>query len=158
MMIKKQKLTLICGKSGSGKDFFAKIFNLDMVISHTTRPPRQGEVHGVHKWFHKHGEESSSDIVAYTRRGEYEYWTSIYDLFDGKFYIIDPPGIIYLQNDELVKEKFDLDVVYLDCGLLKRIRNMRKRKTGWMEIFQRLLIDAQDFQLMKQIKHTTINL
>ena len=41
------KIIVLCGKSGTGKDSLAKLvkerLNLNFVVSHTTRPMREGE-------------------------------------------------------------------------------------------------------------------
>jgi guanylate kinase len=53
----KYKIIAICGKSAVGKDTMlqgmleAKGDNVHEVISHTTRPPREGEVDGKHYHF-----------------------------------------------------------------------------------------------------------
>ena len=35
------------------KDYIAKALNLNLVISHTTRAPRKGELQHIHKHFHQ---------------------------------------------------------------------------------------------------------
>jgi guanylate kinase len=156
-MIKKN-LTLVCGKSGSGKDYLTNIFGCKMVISHTTRPKRDGEINGVHKHFHKIVcEDYRKDFVAYTKRGKNEYWVSSNDLFDADFYIIDPPGILYLLENDIIQKRFNIKIVYINCPWYKRIFNMRIRGEKWKNIFERLMIDHHDFQSLKYIQHETIN-
>ena len=53
----KYKVVAICGKSAAGKDtFLQEILKLNKgsfheIVSCTTRPPREGEVHGKNYYF-----------------------------------------------------------------------------------------------------------
>lgn len=157
-MEEKKNLTLICGKSGSGKDYLTKMFGCKMVVSHTTRPKRPCEINGVHKHFHKTVHEADRKyFVAYTKRGEYEYWVSPNDLFDADFYIIDPAGIVFLLQNDMIQKRFNIKIIYIDCPWCKRIANMRKRGEDWQIIAERLLIDHKAFEILESIPHETIN-
>lgn len=141
--ITRKEIILLCGKSASGKDFTAKAFNLNLVISHTTRDPRKGEFQHIHKHFHSHYEDLG-DTVAYTKRGKYEYWVREKDLDEGDAYIIDLPGIKYLLNWKQNKYKFK--ILYIKCSLFKRIWRLFKREKSIFEVISRLWIDHKDFK------------
>ena len=144
---KPKELILLCGKSGSGKDYLIKALGLSQVISHTERPMRKNEVNGVDKWFHEEGTydsiKSMFKIIAHTKRGYCNYWTTKEDLKDKDVYIIDPPGIKYLKEN--VKD-INFRVVYLDCPEPQRIINMKERGDSLEEIEERIEIENEDFK------------
>jgi guanylate kinase len=155
------KRIILCGKSGSGKDYLLKTLNLKQVITHTTRPKRDYEIDGVHKWFHTNLKENDifsivndTNTIAVTMRGgKYFYWTDEIDFTnENDIWIIDINGILSIKKRH--KDKFK--VIYLDCPLWKRIRNMRKRNESWKSIWQRIRIDYKEFKPIKNIEHTTI--
>lgn len=152
-------IILLCGKSGSGKDFIVKTLDLMQVVSHTTRPKRDYEIHGVHKFFHRKPcfVPDQKNLVAWTKRGPHYYWTLTSDLMSGNIYIIDVKGIQSILGNPNW-DKYGFKVVYLDTPWWKRIRNMRKRGENWRSIIERLLIDYRDFKPLKSIKHETIKL
>jgi guanylate kinase len=153
------KSIILCGKSGSGKDFLLETFNLKQVCTNTTRPKRPYEMDGVHKYFHQawlikpESIKKDPDTVAWTQRGEYFYWTDIDDFKNpADIWIIDVPGIISIAEEH--KHRFK--VVYLDAPLWRRIINMRLRKEPWLSILKRVWIDHKDFKALKKIPHIRI--
>ena len=72
----KIKILAIVGKSGAGKDHILKclkmcpIDKVNYIVSSTTRPPREGEVDGVHYHFLQHPEQVFNGQRIYTGRGE----------------------------------------------------------------------------------------
>ena len=156
-----KNITLLCGKSGSGKDYISQALDLKLICTHTTRPKRSYEINGFHKWFHMIDEIphfTAWNIVAHTKRGKYYYWTWLEDLKSGDVYIIDIPGIKAILNHEYASYHFKFKVVYLDCPLHKRIINMLKRGEKVIDIINRLYIEYKDFKPIKNIKHTRIKL
>jgi len=154
------KSIILCGKSGSGKDFLLETFNLKQVCTHTTRPKRDYEINGVHKWFSPFLTlsdikriKSLSTTVATTQRGNYFYWTDIDDFKNpADIWIIDVPGILSIAEEH--KRRFK--VVYLDAPLWRRVINMRLRKEPWLSILKRVWIDHKDFKALKKIPHIRI--
>jgi guanylate kinase len=156
------KSIILCGKSGSGKDFLLETFNLKQVCTHTTRPKRDYEINGVHKWFHKEEDLLShgaffpvfpEGTVATTQRGNFIYWTELSDFKNpADIWIIDVPGILSIAEEH--KHRFK--VVYLDAPLWRRIINMRLRKEPWLSILKRVWIDHKDFKALKKIPHIRI--
>lgn len=73
------KLITIIGPSGAGKDTVAlmlsAILGYKVICSYTTRPMREGEVDGKEHYFVKECNVQKSEMLAYTRYGNYEYWT-----------------------------------------------------------------------------------
>lgn len=154
----KQKMILLFGKSGSGKNFFVNTFNLKAVVSHTTRPIRVNEVDGVDKHFEKKIHGNTKKMVAYNKRGSYEYWATEHDLESKDVYVIDLPGIEMLLSREDMKEKYDFKIVYIDCPLFKRIKNMLNRGDSVIDIVKKVFIDWKQFKGWDKINPTVIKI
>lgn len=93
---------LIAGESASGKDTF--VHNIceecgySQLISYTTRPRRDGEGE-THVFISNDEVEQYQDsIIAYTEIGDYKYFSTIDQLYESDFYVIDPKGIRYLKE------------------------------------------------------------
>jgi len=142
----KQDLILLFGKSGSGKNYLAKTLNLKQVISHTTRPIRKTEFYVTDKYFVNKIHGNTKQIVAYNKRGDYEYWATEHDLLGKDVYIIDIPGIRMLLSSEKLVKMYNFKVVYIKCSLFKRIRNMFRRGDSIKDIINRLKIDKTEFK------------
>lgn len=90
------KLITIIGPSGAGKDTVAlmlsAILGYDVLCSYTTRPMREGEVDGKEHHFVKECNVPKSEMLAYTRYGNYEYWTE-------KKQAVVPPSTLSTRKD-----------------------------------------------------------
>lgn len=130
-----RKLVCIVGETASGKDFVArylrKAFGLKDVCSHTTRPPREGEINGREHWFNTQEEfdsiRATEKICAYTKIEKsnsgsvgYEYCATLEDVQSADLYIIDPNGIDYLETHF---PEISLLIIYIDAS--KEIRKAR---------------------------------
>lgn len=152
----KKRITLLCGKSGSGKDYLVDALGLDVIVTHTTRPKRDYEINGVHKHFHT--EKIDYDLikndphtVAHTKRGNYIYWATTEDLLSGDCYVIDFPGIKAIAKNKTAMENFDFVVTYVDCCEQKRVYNMKQRGESIDNIQDRLEIDDRDFEGIEKV-------
>lgn len=98
----KKIIFLIAGESASGKDTFVhKICEecgYSQLVSYTTRPRRdeEGETHVFIS--NEEVEQYQDSIIAYTEIGNYKYFSTIEQLYESDFYVIDPKGIAYLKN------------------------------------------------------------
>lgn len=130
-----KKLVCIVGETASGKDtvarFLRKAFGLKDVCSHTTRPPREGEINGREHWFDTQEEFDSirknNKICAYTKIEKsssgskgYEYCATLEDVQNADLYIIDPSGIDYLETHF---PEIPLLIIYIEAS--KEIRKAR---------------------------------
>ena len=91
------RLITITGPSGAGKDTVARMIS-DMtgwpvVCSYTTRPMREGEQEGREHHFVKTRDVPLSEMLAYTKYGGYEYWTTKEQIKDTAIYVIDEDGL-----------------------------------------------------------------
>lgn len=94
----------IVGASGSGKttlvNHIQKTLGIPALVSYTTRPIRPGETDGVEHWFVTEDTMPSRDkMLAYTKFGDYHYWTKLSQLETQEIcmYIIDEKGLLELQ-------------------------------------------------------------
>jgi guanylate kinase len=169
-------LTLVVGRSGSGKNYICEIFGLSSIPSFTTRSMRVSEIQGREHIFstdeiykqHRH----SNKVAAYTFFNGYHYWTTFDEIQNLNYdvYIIDPRGV-----DDLLYSRMkynatratsfhipEFKVVVVTAGLFTRIRNMRRRKDNWSNIISRIFNDRKEFRQFeknaKQNGYSFINL
>ena len=105
-------MLLIVGRTGSGKDTYAKELErlgLKGICSYTTRPRRQGE--GDTHIFIKESEVNDyPDKIAITNINGYTYFATVQQFKKADFYIIDPDGIDYLNKNF---PELDYRIVYI---------------------------------------------
>lgn len=118
---------LLVGRTGSGKTTVAQILEQEKgwktVKSYTTRPPRPGEIESGDHLFITSDEVSQykSDMAAYTKIGDFEYFTTIDVLNQSDIYVIDPNGINSLMST--VGDQFNFMIVNVEAT--KEIRKQR---------------------------------
>ena len=75
-----KKIILIAGPSGAGKttisDYLDKQFNIPRVITHTTRPMRNGEIDGKSYFFETNDSFSKLHFFEHVHYGDYQYGSS----------------------------------------------------------------------------------
>lgn len=142
-----KKRIILCGKAGSGKDYFRDFLKKEgytISISKTTRAPREGEIQGVTYdyisekrfmtlleggKFHEH--------VIFNGKG---YGTTISSFNNDEVFIFTPEGIDNLTR----KEKNESIIVYFDIDLSTRVARMEKRMNAG-SIEARLQADGIEF-------------
>jgi guanylate kinase len=141
------KRIILAGKAASGKDFFREyLVNKGYLasISHTTRPPRHGEVNGDHYNF---VEEKEFQMMIHKELfhehkmfNTWRYGTTKHMFFTSDVFIFTPSGIESLDREDLD----DSVVVFFDIDTETRIERMEKRIDA-DNIERRLAADAIDF-------------
>ena len=154
------KVIAICGKAGSGKDTIMKKVlaarpsgNLHEIVSHTTRPVRQGEQNGIN--YHFCSNEEFAELVANGKMLEstcfnnWFYGTSLAGLDENKINIgvFNPAGIDALDRNPDV----DCWVYYIlatpKTRLLRQLN--REENPDVFEIIRRFQTDNEDFSHIK---------
>ena len=143
----------ICGKSATGKDTLLKRIaksriGATVIVSDTTRPPREGETDGQDYNFKK-----TFEFVSGIRRGKYLEWTTFRNWFYGtpedsvcgkiNVGVFNPAGIKSLSK---FQDDYEIIPVYLVTSLGTRIKRYVSREGKWSwELPRRLLADFKDF-------------
>lgn len=123
----KKNLYLIIGRSGTGKttvvEELEKRYGYKSIQSYTTRPKRYENETG-HTFITKE-EFDKKTMLAYTKFNGYEYGVDADLLSQGDLYVIDIPGVRYLQQSNLLSKK--LITINLRCNQDDLIKNMIHR-------------------------------
>ena len=141
-------LFLIVAKSGVGKDSITDrlcgIYNAKKVISYATRPRRIGESETHIFISPEEVAQYKSDIIAYTKIGEYEYFTTKDQLTDERnlFYIIDPMGELYLRSKFTER---DIMSIYLTVDFDSQIARLKLRGDSDSAIVKRISAEEKQF-------------
>lgn len=118
------KLITITGPSGAGKDTVARMLSelggYKVLCSYTTRPRREGEIEGVEHYFVERCEVPHERMLAYTKYGGYEYWTTIDQVIDKAIYVIDEDGLKALRKKFPDIELFSICVSARESTRLRR--------------------------------------
>lgn len=149
----KKPVIVLCGKSGSGKSYIPEVLCLKYIPGYTTRELRPND----HKdLYHKPPgtfKDLSEQTCAETFYNDNYYWTLIKD-YNNKIYDF---AIASFEGLEDLIEKYnkklldrEMKVVYLDCSLFRRIKNMKKRGDSWFNVFKRILHDKKHFKGAKK--------
>lgn len=123
----KSKIIAIVGASGSGKttlvNHIQMVLGIPALISYTTRPMRPGETDGVEHWFVTEDRmPDKSKMLAYTKFGNFHYWTEFSQLREGIcMYVVDEKGLIALQELNNKSDRFELINILIkrDEGFIK---------------------------------------
>lgn len=145
-----KKKIIIVGKGGSGKDFLKKKFvekGFISATSHTTRPPRENEIHGVDYYF------INSDIfvqaitngmfIEHAKFNDWYYGSTYDDWLVSDVFIKTPAGVLTLK--EKLKDCF---VIYLDIPLDIRYERLRQRNDA-DNVDRRITNDEHTFKDFK---------
>ena len=136
MKNKKYQLVALIGKAGSGKDTILKdvvrAYELPMniIVSYTTRPMREGETEG--KEYHFISEETfkqminNNQMLEYVQFNNWWYGTGISCLDDSiiKIVIFNPSGIKSLINFS----EIDLRIYYIHASDKQRLLRQLNRE------------------------------
>lgn len=150
----KYKIIALIGPAGSGKDSLLEhIVNnhsgLHKIVGCTTRPPREGEIDGIHYHFLSAEEFAlkvlNFDIIEATTFREWGYGTSIQHLSTDKINI----GVFNPASLEILStyDNIDLYIYYINAPEKTRlIRQLNREENPDIdEIFRRLKADREDF-------------
>jgi guanylate kinase len=143
-------IIVLCGKSGSGKDYLSTCFNLRRNIGNTTRQPREGETNYNYysKDYYEHSLNYDTIVTpTYYVNNYYWVWLSDFESKDSDYTVANFEGVRSLVNDiRSGKIKRNVKFIYVECSLYRRIKNMRKRKDSFKNIFKRLRADRIEFK------------
>lgn len=142
-------MIILVGASASGKTEVAKmlgkLFRMKKVITHTTRPMRDGEKDGVDYYFVSKEEflslKKMNFFVETTVYNDNFYGTSHKELADDKVLIVDPNG---LESFRKLKDKRIISF-FMHCSKETRRVRMIKRGDKIEEAIKRIATDDEKF-------------
>jgi guanylate kinase len=152
-MENKYKVLALFGKSGAGKDTIQKWlttnYNMNGIISCTTRPPRDYERDGIHYHFLSNEEFAQKvlnmSMLEATVFNDWCYGTPIESLKEDKINV----GVFNIQGIECLLQDNKLDIlpIFIDCSDKTRLlRNIKREKVpNCLEICRRFITDEKDF-------------
>ena len=143
-------LYLIVGRTASGKDSLtraiAEKYGFKILSSYATRPKRPGETNEHIFISPEDVSKYQDDIVAYTKIGDYEYFSTKQQLLESDFYIIDPNGVKYMQDKIKDIPNLELHIVYIAADYVTRKhRALSNRKDKEIAFNQRCIAEEDQF-------------
>lgn len=164
-------LVVISGLTGSGKDTVKEVLlkrhpEFKSIVTHTTRPPRKGEINGLNHYFVSRKEfekmiQTGKFLEWIDYLGDY-YGTSKEEFFpvlrgEDRIWRIDLT--MAAKTDELFREKFDPETakelikrtlgIYLDVDRKTLKNRLIKRGTPLQEIEKRMEKERRDLEEVK---------
>lgn len=143
-----QKRIILAGKGASGKDYLRSIIQskgFKYSVSHTTRPPREGEVNGEDYYFVDLEEAKrmilSGSFIEHTLFNGWIYGTSRDEFFRSELFILTPSGISQLSE----KDRNESFIIYIDVDEETRRKRMSERRDA-DSTERRLEADEKDFR------------
>lgn len=142
VMYIKEKIILLCGKSGSGKSTIAQLledkYNMNVLQSYTTRPKRSSDETG-HTFITDEDFDCLCNICAYGEFGGYRYCATQDQVDNADVYVIDAQGIEYFKKTYRgIKKPV---IVYVRISPFRRLFRLLKRdgikkgmKRWWQDI------------------------
>lgn len=149
----RHKLFLIAGETASGKDTLThklcEELGLSQVISYATRPKRQGEgdTHVFVDDVTYEQMRADGNIAAYTKIGDYHYWSTVDQLYTNDIYIIDPVGIRSIEV--LGIHDLDLCTIYINTPLEVRLDRALDRGDNVDVLLKRIQSETEQFLKFK---------
>ena len=139
---------IIAGKGGSGKDYLVKLLKEEGLIysvSHTSRPPRDGEFNGVDYYFVSYDEAiekaKAGDFYEWVEFNGWFYGTSLDEFYRANLFIMTPSGIAKLKPEDR-KDSFII-FIDIDEDILKE-RLSKRNDADKAE--RRIKTDREDFK------------
>lgn len=115
----KKKIIAIVGPSGSGKStlvqYLEEEVGIPQLVSHTTRPMRNGEVQGREHWFDTDYCMPARDkMLAYANFGGFHYWVALSQVeeYDVCTYIIDEAALVEMTKK--FGDRYDIIPIYIE--------------------------------------------
>jgi guanylate kinase len=141
---------LIVGNTCSGKDSLSTLLEHDgykILKSYCTRPRRIGEG-DTHIFITKEEvKQYENDFVAYTRIGDYQYFSTKQQLLDADIYTIDPAGVKYLKSK---CNDIKFVTIFINVSEEERLdRALNIRKDNKEEVEKRFKAEKKQFDEFK---------
>ncbi len=165
----KPVIIAIVGPSGCGKttmaEYIREVFDIQTIVSFTTRPMRDGEMNGrEHNFTNDDNIPAKEEMLAYTMFGGYHYW-ALHSQVPAKgvcTYIIDEKALVVLKETFgeryvvfTVLVKIDSDKLNADEERVKRDNERTILDDEWYDVIIENSGTLDDFK--KNILLTIVN-
>jgi|694.fasta_scaffold81552_3 guanylate kinase len=150
------KRIILVGKGGSGKDYARKLLEdagFRYCVSHTTRPPREGEINGKDYYFISkdaaaHQFAAKDLFYEYVIFNGWVYGTTKDEFVKSNLFIMTPSGISKIKPSDRV-ESF---IVYFDIDEETRRNRLLSRRDA-DNVERRIEADEKDFENFNDFDH-----
>ena len=150
-----KKRIILAGKGASGKDHMRTMLvelGFSYCVSHTTRPPRSGEIHELDYYFVSEDKAeqmiNSGEFIEHTVFNGWIYGTSSDEFNRSNLFIMTPSGIKQLSK----KDRDESFVVLIEIPEKIRRERMGKRRDA-DDVERRLEADRIDFENFMDFDH-----
>ena len=147
-LMRSHKRIILVGKAASGKDHLRKKFEsrgFKYAVSFTTRPPREGEIHGKDYIFISDDEAKvlieSGFFYEYVIFNGWVYGTSVSQFHNDDLFIMTPAGISHIKPED----RANSFIIYTDIDVETRMTRLSKRDMPGDSIERRINADELDF-------------
>ena len=148
--MEKIKIVALCGKSGSGKDYWmkkiAEDYDAHIIVSSTTRPKRDYEIGSEDYHFLTYEEFAAGTFLETASFNGWHYGTRLGDLRLDKVNVgvFNPTGLKSLAAND----KIDLTIIYVKASDKTRVLRQlnREENPNVKEIMRRYWTDEADFE------------
>ena len=139
------KKIIIVGPGGSGKDYLRRIMvdrGFTYGVSHTTRPPREGEEEGKDYYFRdiKFFEDNQDMFLELQTFNGWKYGISKKEFEEKDIFILSPAGLRSISKE--IREKSF--VIYVNPGSEIRLERLHARNDA-DDVERRYIADIRDF-------------
>lgn len=124
----KPTIIAIVGASGSGKTYLSKLLQeqlgVFLIVSHTTRPMREGEIEGVDHYYIQNAHRFGRfQMLSYTKFADYDYFALEEQVPPHGYcaYVVDERGLKFLKEKK--SHKFNIVSIRVESDndvLIKR--------------------------------------
>lgn len=142
------KRTILVGRAASGKDYLRKRFEsrgFKYAVTYTTRPPREGEVHGKDYFFISEDESKrlveSGFFYEHVIFNGWVYGTSVSQFYTSDLFIMTPAGISKIKPEDRVNSF----IIYVDIDPQIRYGRLLNRDMPGDSVQRRIESDELDF-------------
>lgn len=147
---------IICGRTGSGKDYLKNKFSemcYKSSVSTTTRPMRQGERESVDYYYVSNDKfeemKKNNDFYEYKTFGGWQYGTSLKSWMESTLFILTPSAIVELSDED----RRNSIIIYLDIDEQIRIERLKLRGDDENIISKRIETDKKHFENFELYDH-----
>jgi len=139
------KKIIIVGPGGSGKDYLRRIMvdrGFTYGVSHTSRPPREGEEEGKDYYFRdiKFFEDNQDMFLELQTFNGWKYGISKKEFEEKDIFILSPAGLRSISKE--IREKSF--VIYVNPGSEIRLERLHSRNDA-DDVERRYIADIRDF-------------